>query len=207
MTPGGALRYTGRHMERPLDILADQIQSTLDALSVETDRFAADSGVRCREGCGDCCNNPQVETTVGELLPLARELARRGQEGPWHERATKGHGERCVFYAPSAQDPAQGRCSIYALRPGLCRLFGFAAVRDKEGHPRLAACRVHKADTPEVVEAAQKGLQTGSLEAPLFMEWQERLQAIGSAPSLSEKLPINDAIVRAIERYALQANR
>ncbi|MCC7440258.1 MAG: YkgJ family cysteine cluster protein [Bdellovibrionales bacterium] len=183
---------------------SERMAATLRALSAETDRFEREADLHCLPGCGDCCNNPAVESTVGELIPLARELAGRGQDGIWHERATQARGGRCVFYAADATDAARGRCSVYELRPGLCRLFAFAAVRDKEGRARLALCRIHKTNTPEAAARAEAGVRDGSLEAPLFLEWEARLAGVSELPSLLERLPINAALARALERVALE---
>ncbi|HTL11609.1 MAG TPA: YkgJ family cysteine cluster protein [Bdellovibrionota bacterium] len=182
-----------------------RILGVLEDLSRETDRFEAEAGLHCRAGCGDCCNNPEVEATVGEMLPLAFEILGRGaaQAEHWHGQAEAGEGKRCVFYAANSTDPSLGRCSVYALRPGLCRLFAFAAVRDKEGKPRLAACHWHKSETPEVTAAAQEGVASGRLTAPFFVEWQTRLDEVSELASLTEKFPINTALARALEKASL----
>ena len=131
-----------------------------------TQAFAVKSGIKCREGCGECCLKPGIEAQVVELLPLARDLMNRGEAELWHERAVQDPDGRCVFYRPSGPDQTMGRCGQYALRPSLCRLFGFAAVNGKDGKPQLASCKWHKSLQPGVVQQANAEIaraSTGSL--------------------------------------------
>jgi predicted aldo/keto reductase-like oxidoreductase len=36
------------------------------------------SGLRCPIGCGDCCRSADVQVSVLEMLPMAREMLRDG---------------------------------------------------------------------------------------------------------------------------------
>ncbi len=51
--------------------------AVLSEVEAETQAYAARSGIKCREGCGECCLKPGVEAQVVELLPLARADAQR----------------------------------------------------------------------------------------------------------------------------------
>ena len=182
---------------------ADQAEALLAELGAATDAYAAASGLRCREGCGQCCLRPGIETQVVELLPLARALLASGEADAAYERAGADPDGRCVFYRPSGPDETRGRCGQYALRPSLCRLFGFAAVSGKDGRPpALAACHWHKRLTPDTVATAQQAIDGGA-EVPLFSAWTMKFRLLAPTPALAERLPINRALMRAIEKMDL----
>lgn len=172
-----------------------ELFSRIDA---ETSAFAIASGLRCPDGCGACCENPGVHTSVVELEPLAVELVARGQaeaEAVLARAAAAGPGQ-CVFY--DSHGPGQGRCMVYPLRPAICRLFGFAAVRDKQGRPELAGCKVHKAQQPEVMAHA-RALVAGGAPVPMMVAWQQEALDLGSSAT-GALVPINVAIEQALER-------
>lgn len=171
-------------------------------VETETQAYAAKSGIKCREGCGECCLKPGIEAQVVELLPLARDLTRKGEADAWHERAVKDPDGRCVFYKPSGPDETMGRCGQYGLRPSLCRLFGFAAVSGKEGKPALASCKWHKSLHSSVIAKAQQAIDKGD-SVPLFLDASMKLRLIAPDSGLSERLPINRALVRALEKISL----
>ncbi len=162
----------------------------------------AATGLFCPEGCGQCCENPNVEATPLELLPLALELFRRGEVECWLEKAqTVNYSGCCVFYRPDSTIPGNGRCQVYPWRPSVCRLFGFATVTTKHGHPELAVCLRHKSTSPEAAAAAQEAIAQG-LPAPNFAEVTQQIANLN--PYLgTERLPINQALQVAIERVGL----
>jgi Fe-S-cluster containining protein len=185
-----------------LDHLIEQTLERSIAIDEETKAFRALTGLQCPPGCGACCQNPEVEATSLEMLPIARELWQSGELGEWMERveAVDGKGV-CVFYQPDALISGNGRCGIYAWRPSLCRLFGFAAIVNKQGEPELAACKKHKEIMPEVVERAQAAIENG-LPVPHFADFSMQLSNLD--PHLGrERLPINQALKMAIERVGL----
>jgi Fe-S-cluster containining protein len=172
------------------------ILELFSGLDAETSAFAVASGLRCPDGCGACCENPSVHTSVVELEPLAGELVARGQAEAALERAATAGPGPCVFYESHGQ--GQGRCTVYALRPMICRLFGFAAVRDKQGRPELAGCKVHKAHQPEVMAQA-RALVAGGAPVPMMVAWQQQAVELGTSAT-GTLVPINVAIQEALER-------
>jgi Fe-S-cluster containining protein len=185
-----------------LDNLIEQTLACLTEIDRETTAFQTATGVQCPSGCGMCCQNPEVEATPLEMLPIAVELSRQGELSQWLERveAVEAKGV-CVFYQSDRLIPDNGRCSIYAWRPSLCRLFGFAAIANKQGEPELAACKKHKESIPEVIKQAQEAIANG-LPVPQFAEFTMRLGNLD--PNLGrEPLPINQALKVAIERVGL----
>ncbi len=180
-----------------------------ESIDSQTSKFAGQSGLKCKSGCGACCESPEVETTVAEALPLAVHLwssspaedsFNSGQAGSILEvlRANPSKSV-CIFYRPDPVAKGQGRCSIYDYRPGLCRLFGFAARKDKYGRGTLMTCKVIKDSQPQACERVREGLQKGTWEAPLLTTHAVAVANID--PVRGQKLlPINRAIRLGIEK-------
>jgi len=161
--------------------------------------LAVATGLACPSGCGACCETSPPHVTVGDVAPIAVDLVARGAAEPVLARidALPERGA-CALYEPGR--PAGG-CTAYELRPVVCRLFGFAAVRDKHGAPHLAACRVHARETPEVVARAQAHVAAGG-EVPMFADWQGAAHDGDGGAALH---PINVALARALDRELLRA--
>lgn len=187
-----------------LEDAARRAHEVLMEVEAATQAFAAKSGIKCREGCGECCLKPGIEAQVVELLPLARDLTAKGEADAWYEKAVADPDGRCVFYKPSGPDQTMGRCGQYALRPSLCRLFGFAAVSGKDGKPQLASCKWHKTLQPGVVSSAQETIDAGG-DVPLFSAASLKMRMIAPNTVLSDRLPINRALARALEKTSLSA--
>jgi Fe-S-cluster containining protein len=174
-----------------LDTAISAVTALFDEAEAATTAFAAKSGLGCRAGCGDCCNQHTVETTVTEMLPLARVLLERGDAAAVFEAATAAKGAPCVMYRGSPGDPTKGRCSVYAVRPLICRLFGFAAVSSKTGSSQMATCKYQKTLFPDAVARAEALAAQG--EAPRFADFAMRVGAAIPGTD-SRRLPINAAL-------------
>ena len=183
--------------------VADQVMDLYADVDRKIEQFQADTQLQCPSGCGWCCQSPEVETTPLEMLPLVLELFRRGEADTWMSRAQTAHFQgSCVFYQPDPTLANQGRCQVYLWRPTLCRLFGFAAVLDKQGQPQLATCIKHKEHSPEQVQGAEGAIAQGTAHPPNFAEITQ--QVTGLDPTLGQhQLPINEALAVAIERVGL----
>lgn len=182
------------------------VREVFREIDLRVTEFELASGIRCRPGCGQCCHESKVEVSPVELLPIAGEIVEQGKADVWHEIAAQNPKGRCVFYAPDPFDPSLGRCTIYLDRPALCRLFGFAAVRAKSGEPKLASCHWHKKLQPEAVAKAVEAVRHGSLPAPRFTDYQDRLRDLSPSRSDSALMPINEALMRAIEKASYHSH-
>lgn len=185
-----------------LDV-ANQVMDSYAQIDREIEEFQSKTHLQCPPGCGWCCENPEVETTPLEMLPLVLELFRRGEADAWLERAeAREFRGQCVFYKPDPMIPGNGRCQVYPWRPSLCRLFGFATVTNKHGQAQLAACVKHKAHQPAQVVAAQEAIAHGQAQAPNFADVAQHLARLD--PALAQpRLPINEALKVAIERVGI----
>ena len=169
----------------------------------DTGAFRRSLAFSCPVGCGVCCQNPHVQASELELLPLASQLDRLRQAEGFYEKADKQDFQgRCIFFFPEAGSSGQGKCLQYASRPLICRLFGFSGNRDRHGHFRLASCSVLK---DKILPLAAPGIQKpeGTEDKPVFMsDYVLRLSSID--PDLSrDMLPINMAFKRAVARIWL----
>jgi uncharacterized protein len=187
-----------------LEETALEIVSRVMDLYAQIDRAAAEfqlkSALRCPAGCGACCPTADAEATVVEMLPLAHEILRRGQAAFWLERlAEPPSAGKCILYAAQPAAEAAGHCSFYTWRPALCRLFGFAAVRDRAGCRILATCRHIRQSDPRAAAAAAALAD----QAPCFVHYSARVYAL--EPVLGARpMPINKALGQAIERLGLR---
>jgi Fe-S-cluster containining protein len=170
--------------------------------------FRRASGLACPRGCGQCCLSPEVEATELEMLPVALHLrAKRRLEAVL---ASLGQGEEphrtCVFYSPDPLGAFGGHCGVYPWRPLLCRLFGYAAVADREGRPVLSVCRVMRDSGPDQARAASEAaaaVADGRLRAPLMRDGSLAVYCLD--PDLgSRPQPINAALKQGLERVGLE---
>ncbi len=181
-----------------------EIVSRVMDLYAQIDRSVAEfrlkSGLRCPAGCGACCPTADVQVTVLEMLPAAHRILRSGEALDWLARlAAAPESGGCRLYAPQPAPEAAGHCSFYHWRPALCRLFGFAAVKDRSGAKALSVCRRIKREDPRGAAAAA----CLAAEAPCFTHYGSLLY--GLDPALGTRLmPINSALRHAIERAGLR---
>ncbi len=165
----------------------------------KSDAIAAATGLACPTGCGACCVRTPPHVSVADVAPIARAAIVSGEAEALLERAAAIGAGPCALFAPG-QLP--GGCTVYPMRPVICRLFAFAAVRDKHGAAELAICREHTATLPDVRARVQAYLATGG-DVAYFAEVQ--LEAHDPDDGSAELLPINLALARALERELLRA--
>lgn len=168
----------------------------MDALS---SRFQNATGLRCLPGCGACCDTEEVEATVVEVIPLCWQILLSREEERYLSAIAEMEekvSQRCVIYDP-APDPGQpGCCSLYEFRPLVCRLFSFATRRNRKGGLEFVPCKWLKDATPEAVNRAQVGVNSG-LPAPVYQDAFMRVATVNPALGF-RRLPINRAIKEAL---------
>lgn len=159
----------------------------IDGMTVE---FRERLGLRCPAGCGWCCETGDPEITVLEALPLARQIIADPSLLAKYEAYLKdGKRKPCFFYDANADY----RCSVYSIRPMLCRMFGYAGGRDKLGKPRFAPCsRMENAGRCLDVE-----------KVPVFQDLQYGLLAL-APPELARIAAFPDALAEAVQREMLR---
>ncbi|TFG75398.1 MAG: M48 family peptidase, partial [Flavobacteriales bacterium] len=103
-----------------------------------------------------------------------------------------------ILYSPlSLGDMGKGKCSEYAHRGLICRLFGYAAGRDKIGQLRLATCNIIKENQKENYQDTVNAINNG-LSIPIFSDHYKRLAHIDFKLG-NTIVPINKALQMALE--------
>ena len=125
---------------------------------------------------------------------MAHEILRQGAADFWLKRIdSQNPPGRCVFFLSDIASGVPGHCVSYSDRPSICRLFGFATVRNRMGEKMLSVCRVLKQKNPQAGAHAIE-LQH---EAPCFPEVGTFVYA--QDPILGSRLlPINQALREAL---------
>lgn len=89
----------------------------IDALLAQVPSF------ECRQGCADCCG--PIEMSRLEYYRVVKASGRNaGEIRGQMERNLKRGNYRCPMLHPKTN-----RCTVYQVRPAICRLFG--VVKDK----------------------------------------------------------------------------
>lgn len=167
-------------------------------LDKEIAQFQSTTKLHCIAGCGKCCTKPDIEASPLEFLPWAFQEFLEGRALQALERVKKSPSTVCILFSPlSLVDLSKGRCSEYAHRGLICRLFGYAAGRDKIGQLRLATCNIIKENQKGDYQATVEAINNG-LSIPIFSDHYKRLAQIDFRLGNSI-VPINKALQMALE--------
>lgn len=174
------------------------VEQLFQKLEHEIEHFQSESKLHCILGCGKCCTTPDIDASPLEFLPWAFHLFLNGKAEETLEELNKKTNLSCYLYRPlTIVDTTSGSCYNYVYRGLICRLFGYAASRDKYGKLRLATCKIIKENQQEsylnTVEAIGNGLYV-----PIFSDYYMNLSQIDYGLG-TLILPINQALKRAIE--------
>ncbi|AJR03413.1 YkgJ family cysteine cluster protein [Siansivirga zeaxanthinifaciens] len=155
------------------------VLNLFEQLDLEISEFQNKTHLHCLTGCGNCCTNPSIEASPLEMLPLAFHLFLIGQaESTLAELKTKEKNSLCHLYSSlNVIDNTLGRCNNYKYRGLICRLFGYAATRDKYGKQRLVTCKIIKENQIEGVKNANEAIANG-LYVPMFTDYYMQLSQI-----------------------------
>lgn len=94
--------------------ILDMLTQVSDQILSETSKFTV-----CMKGCGECCKLP-VHVTVTEAKKIAEFTGKKAQKLITHQLITdqKLQNNYCPFF-----DTNVAQCSIYEVRPLVCRLY------------------------------------------------------------------------------------
>jgi len=183
---------------------ASQLMILNDEIAQTYSRYQNDRKLFCRSGCGECCLHPGIEASVLEMLPLALHLYDQGMAESTLEAIQQHDHDQagCFFYQASSEDRKSGQCGVYPYRPAVCRMFGAAGYRGREGEVLLSICKVIRADEPEAVIATQQSL---SSETPPMMRNHKAQIAQLDYELSKENMPIKQATAAALEKVLTKA--
>ena len=174
------------------------VETLFDRLENEITVFQSETQLHCRTGCGKCCSTPDIEASPLEFLPWALHLFLNGKSEEMLVELHHKSDSNCHLYRPTdLLDRKMGSCSNYRYRGLICRLFGYAASRDKYGKLRLATCKIIKEGQQENYNTAEEAISKG-LYVPVFTDYYMQLSQIDNRLATT-LLPINEALKTAIE--------
>ena len=174
------------------------VERVFRLLEKDVATFQQATGLGCIAGCGRCCQKADISATTLEFIPFAYHLYKQGEAFTWYERlnANKNNG-MCPAFSPILAPGAKGFCNAYAYRGLICRLFGFSAMLDKEGEPKLVTCKPIKETFSSEVEKAHLHISEGK-KTPVMRNYYFQLRNVD--PELGNKLmPINIAMLEALK--------
>jgi hypothetical protein len=175
-----------------------QVEILFDRLEKEITAFKSETNLNCLVGCGKCCSKPDIDASPLEFLPWAFNLFLNGKAEEMLEELNNSAISTCHIYRPLALlEEYNGSCSNYRYRGLICRLFGYAASRDKYGELRLATCKIIKEDQLENYNNTEEAISKG-LYVPIFTDYYMQLSQIDYRLATT-MLPINEALKIAIE--------
>lgn len=154
--------------------------------------------MHCLTGCGKRCSKPDIDASPLEFLPWALHLFLNGKAEKMLAELDDSSITTCHIYRPLALlEQYNGSYSNYRYRGLICRLFGYAASRDKYGKLRLATCKIIKENQLENYNNAEEAISKG-LYVPIFTDYYMQLAQIDYRMGIT-LLPINEALKMAIE--------
>jgi uncharacterized protein len=180
--------------------LIASISEVFNQIDREIDYLQNATALSCPPGCGTCCTTQQIEATVLESLPLAEAIFDNGEAEMVLDAVELRLSENdfsCVLYRPDPDHPENGRCAHYSPRPLVCRLFGFAARRNRLGDLELCTCKHISGSIPDIVLKAQDSVSKGC-PIPVYQDSFMRIASLNPAIGF-KRLPINTAIKQAVE--------
>jgi len=181
---------------------ANELQNIYDDMWKDFSSFQRGSGLHCLEGCGKCCNNPEVEASVLEMLPLALRMFDENRLDEWLEKLENPSQEHCLMYEPHSPDGSKGGCGVYKERPSLCRMFGVSGFYNKHREVTLSVCKLIREKYPELTASREKEVNPD--KTPMLVTWSYRMAQLDPA-LIQDKMPINQAFKQALEKVALYA--
>ena len=175
-----------------------EVRQVFTELDIEIKAFMEQSQLSCVSGCGACCANPNVHASVLEFLPLAFDLYEKGKAQKALELLDEvGEDANCIIYKSFSEDGKSGFCSDYANRGMICRLFGSAARRNKEGKKELITCKIIKEQKAELYQRTALAIKEGAA-VPSSGDAYSKLYNIDFLLT-QEQFPINIAIRKALQ--------
>ena len=173
------------------------VEELFDCLENEISAFKSKFDINCISGCGKCCTKLDIEASPLEFLPWAFYLFLNGNAESMLSELKVRTSSICNIYQPlSLVDNNSGSCGNYQYRGLICRLFGYAATRDKYGKLRLATCKIIKerkaTNYKNSVVAIEKGMKI-----PVFTDYYMQLSQIDFNLG-NTILPINKALEQAL---------
>ena len=191
----------GQHQHLITSVYRNKILQVLKVyreIEKNTYKLKKNSNLKCPEGCKECCYSREVEASPIELLPLAYFLLRTNFDRNILEKLKEKIDDKvCIFLYNDRSEKEKYGCTVYKLRPLICRLFGYYGVKNKYGQLKFSGCKVMKQYYNNEFKNAENYIMS-SAQYMYMYNYYLRISFIGNDVE-NKLLPINTAIKKAIE--------
>ncbi len=174
---------------------------------------ASGSALECPSGCGSCCAPfvpdvlpPEAAYIAAWLMESSPDLALEAALWTGEKRPAT---PPCPFLRhPASGSPGGARCAIYPARPLVCRLFGAAGVRDRDGLASFRPCAHMPLSDYPAIGGARPAIAGPSLELrfgaapPVMADFSAELAALCPSEAAERSLLV-DALPGALARVGL----
>lgn len=178
---------------------SEKLSKLYKEMSDSFSTYQSSTGWNCLSHCGKCCLNPDVEATLLEMIPMALRIYDEGTFDEWVQKLETSEQQYCLVYQPGASE-GQGQCGRYQDRPSLCRMFGVAGYFDKNHDLTLSICKLIRDEYK--IETVPTKLDPE--KTPNFSQWSYKMAGLDQK-LIQEKMPINQALLFALQKVALYA--
>lgn len=136
----------------------NQLATLYAEIEEQTSRFRDEYSIACGPGCGTCCEHFNPDITALEASLVAAYLLLEESKRPLIERLyAEGVDEGpCPLY----NKDSIYHCSVYEVRPLICRLFGSSASLDKSGNAVFRRCKYNVEGTMPALLTFDKPVAT-----------------------------------------------
>lgn len=170
------------------------INSYYSSIENDFDAFSDTFNIHCPAVCGRCCEHFIPDITYLEALALAWELGIRQDRDldfliDWH----RNH-DYCPLY-----NAVTHRCTAYAVRPVICRVFCSSASRTKEGLS-FRGCRLSVQPEGMPASLSDKALSSAGFHVPVMSDYGEKIDSMQAS---SERILLDDAVLSAWSKIRL----
>ncbi|MGB4406039.1 MAG: YkgJ family cysteine cluster protein [Sphaerochaeta sp.] len=182
------IAYRGTYAGEGMASLAE----LYDQIEEETSRFCFEHSIACGPGCGACCEHFMPDITALEARLVAAYLLLIKKDPELTSKILDAR-ESTTGPCPLYRFDSPYHCSVYPVRPLICRLFGVCANGDKEGNGVFRRCRFNKEETMPLL------LNFGP-EVPVMQDYAYALRALDSSATEVALLP--KAILEQLEQLS-----
>lgn len=178
-----------------LETTVEKVNFVYKEIDENNKKLSENTGLKCIEKCGKCCNNTNIEDSVLAMLPGAYLLYMKGAADKYLEKLNiMKNNKLCIFYKFDENNPNNGYCSEYHSRGLICRLFGFSGIKNKNEEVVFTPCEPIRATDYQVMNKL-----TNYDDISIMQHFAYKLISID--PYLGTKrYHINEAIRIALEK-------
>ena len=176
----------------------NQLNGLYAKIEKQVDRLQQSSCVSCVQGCGECCKRFEPYISVLEAVPVAQYLKNNPKKYQNYQKNNQNNREQwksCPLY--DEENP--NHCTIYTIRPLICRLFGFSANRTRKKEIVFSTCSKIESAMPHQVEKARKLAKAG-LDLPVYQDIASTIQEI-DFDMATDYHPFSKSVDIALEKY------